>query len=133
MIGIDIFLRCEYAFRSKFDINNNYGFDVIKLLMKFLNDEILTNSQLITLKKKRKDKIKLVDPNNLNKNFVSSDLNSLSKINKNSKIEGRYITPQHLFFNYHNNIPWKNKTYFVDGSIMSEEEFHKYRDNINLK
>ncbi len=27
-------------------------------------------------------------------------------------------------------LPCKLKTYFVNGKIMSEEEYHKYRDNL---
>jgi len=158
IVGIAKFLTSEYAFRKNFRLRfglecesgfktlhnsnikdelqinlefkriNTGNNEILKKFVKFIIIEILTNSQFAKLKLTHKN----------DKKFGSGVFGRFSVDDKYKSDKNLYNSINNKFIDSHytNDIKkltsfiWKNITYFVDGIIMTEEEFHKYRDNL---
>lgn len=104
VIGKAKFFRAEYAFRTNQE--KNIRLCPIKNLINFFKNELFTENELCKFK----------------------ILQEQSKLEQVKKVQTSSSDRNNSY--YRNSLPWKNKTYFVEGKIMSEDEFHKYRDNL---
>lgn len=105
LIGAAKFFRSEYAFRKNYNESQTV-----------LNSLTTGSTSLIqNLIKFLEYEVLTLDEMNEYKN-----LNSQSYILKNHKLTKEKVTK----------LPCKIKTYFVNGKIMTEEEYHYYRDNL---
>ena len=100
-IGTIKFLKCEYAFRKNYDESNS--------VLNFCATGNISLTQSL---------VKFLENEVLTQSGMNDyiSLNCLSKLMKN-------VTMEKLI-----KLPSKIKTYFVDGKIMTEEEYHKFKD-----
>jgi hypothetical protein len=101
LIGTVKFLKCEYAFRKNYDESN------LVLNSFSTGNNSLTHNLINFLE---------------NELLTQSEMNEYKSFNSLSTLL-RNVTKEKL-----TKLPLKIKTYFVNGKIMTEEEYHQYKD-----
>jgi hypothetical protein len=105
LVGTAKFLRSEYAFRKNYTESNIV-----------LNSSITENARI---------------PYNLIK-FLEYEMLPLNEMKLYKNLNSvSYVLKKELDLKVKNiKLPWKLKIYFVNSKIMTEEEYHDYRDSI---